>query len=78
MSRSAFAERFTAYVQVPPMQYLTRWRLQRAARLLEEGRTASQAATAVGYQSEAAFHRAFKRLVGVPPGAWRRGRRDTE
>lgn len=78
MSRSAFAERFTAYVQVPPMQYLTRWRLQRAARLLEEGRTASQAATAVGYQSEAAFHRAFKRLVGVPPGAWRRGRRHTE
>ena len=78
MSRSAFAERFTAYVQVPPMQYLTRWRLQLAARLLEEGRTASQAATAVGYQSEAAFHRAFKRLVGVPPGAWRRGRRHTE
>jgi AraC-like DNA-binding protein len=75
MSRSAFAERFTAYVQVPPMQYLTRWRLQRAARLLEEGLTASQAARAVGYQSEAAFHRAFKRLAGVAPGAWRRGRR---
>jgi AraC-like DNA-binding protein len=76
MSRSAFAERFTAYVQIPPMQYLARWRLQLAARMLEDGTvTASQAASEVGYQSEAAFSRAFKRLTGVSPGAWRRGRR---
>ena len=78
MSRSAFADRFTAYVQVPPMQYLARWRLQLAARMLEGGAlTVSQVAAAVGYQSEAAFNRAFKRLVGVPPGAWRRGARET-
>ncbi len=77
LSRSAFADRFTAYVQVPPMQYLTRWRLQLAARLLEEGSaTVGHAAAAVGYQSEAAFTRAFKRYVGVPPGSWRRRRRE--
>ena len=58
------------------MQYLTRWRLQLAARLLEDGRaTVSQAAATVGYQSEAAFTRAFKRYVGESPGAWRRSRR---
>jgi AraC-like DNA-binding protein len=78
MSRSAFVERFTAYVQVPPMQYVARWRLQLAARMLESGsHTVSQVASAVGYESEAAFNRAFKRLVGVPPGAWRRGARGT-
>jgi AraC-like DNA-binding protein len=76
MSRSSFAERFTAYVGVPPMQYLARWRLQLAARMLEGGNaTVARAATAVGYQSEAAFNRAFKRYVGQSPGAWRRGRR---
>lgn len=76
LSRSAFAERFTAYVQIPPMQYLTRWRIQLAARMLESRTvTVGQAATAVGYQSEAAFNRAFTREVGQPPGAWRRGRR---
>lgn len=74
MSRSAFAERFTDYVRIPPMQYLSRWRLQLAARLLEnETVTVAQAATASGYQSEAAFNRAFKREVGEAPGAWRRG-----
>lgn len=73
MSRSSLAERFTAYVGIPPMQYLTRWRLQLAARMLEDGRaTVSHAAAAVGYQSEAAFTRAFKRYVGEAPGAWRR------
>ena len=75
MSRSSLAERFTAYVGIPPMQYLTRWRLQLAARMLEDGRaTVSHAAAAVGYQSEAAFTRAFKRYVGEAPGAWRRSR----
>ena len=74
MSRSSLAERFTTYVEVPPMQYLTRWRLQLAAGLLEGGNVGvSGAAAAVGYRSEAAFHRAFKRYVGTSPGAWRRG-----
>jgi transcriptional regulator GlxA family with amidase domain len=75
MSRSSFADRFAAYVGIPPMQYLGRWRLQLAARMLET-RTVSvgQAAAAVGYQSEAAFNRAFKRVLGQAPGVWRRGR----
>jgi len=74
MSRSSFAERFAAYVGMPPMQYLTRWRLQVASRLLEDGHTVTRAAAAVGYQSESAFTRAFKRHVGKAPGAWRRER----
>ena len=76
MSRSSLAERFGAYVGVPPMQYLGRWRLQLAARMLTSGAVSvGQAASAVGYQSEAAFNRAFKREVGEAPGAWRRSRR---
>jgi AraC-like DNA-binding protein len=74
MSRSSFADRFAAYVGMPPMQYLTRWRLQLASRLLEDGHTVTRAAAAVGYQSESAFTRAFKRHVGQAPGAWRRER----
>lgn len=74
MSRSSFAERFAAYVGMPPMLYLTRWRLQLASRLLEDGLTVTRAAAAVGYQSESAFTRAFKRHVGQAPGAWRRKR----
>ena len=71
MSRSAFAE----IMGVPPMQYLSNWRLQRAARLLEQPSISiAQAAAAVGYESEAAFNRAFKKQVGLPPGAWRRSR----
>jgi len=58
------------------MQYLGRWRLQLAARMLTSGAVSvGQAASAVGYQSEAAFNRAFKREVGEAPGAWRRRRR---
>ncbi len=58
------------------MHYLGNWRLQLAARLLEsQGASIAQAAAEVGYESEAAFNRAFKKQVGVPPGAWRRGRR---
>lgn len=73
MSRSAFAERFTQLMGVSPMQYLSNWRLQRAARLLErQGMSVARAAAEVGYESEAAFNRAFKKQVGVPPGAWRR------
>lgn len=73
MSRSSFAERFTTLVQIPPMTYLTRWRLQLAARLLESAATTvAAAASAVGYESESAFTRAFKRHLGITPGAWRR------
>jgi AraC-like DNA-binding protein len=76
MSRSAFADRFARLMGVPAMQYLANWRLQLAARLLErEHLSIAQAAAEVGYESEAAFNRAFKRQVGVPPGAWRRTRR---
>ncbi len=57
------------------MQYLARWRMQLAARRLESpGVSIAQAGAEVGYESEAAFNRAFKKFVGVPPGAWRRGR----
>ncbi|KAA1423621.1 AraC family transcriptional regulator [Mumia zhuanghuii] len=73
ISRSSLAERFSAYIGIPPMTYLARWRLQLASRLLQGGTcTVAQAASAVGYQSESAFNRAFKRQVGVAPGAWRR------
>jgi transcriptional regulator GlxA family with amidase domain len=75
VSRSSFADRFTGYVGIPPMTYLTKWRLQVAARLLQNGSiSVAQAAGAVGYQSEAAFNRAFKREVGVAQGSWRRSR----
>jgi AraC-like DNA-binding protein len=79
LSRSAFAERFTRLVGEPPMQYLTRWRMQLAARLLSEG-AAKVAAIAleVGYDSEAAFSRAFKKTAGVSPAAWRQRRLEGE
>ncbi|MFO1144934.1 MAG: AraC family transcriptional regulator [Amaricoccus sp.] len=73
LSRSTFAERFTTLVGVSPMHYLAGWRLQLAAHAIEMRRLSiAQAAAAVGYDSEAAFNRAFKKHVGVPPGAWRR------
>jgi AraC-like DNA-binding protein len=72
LSRSALAERFSHFVGDPPMQYLTRWRMQAAARLLADGQAkVSAVALQVGYDSEAAFSRAFKKTVGVPPAAWR-------
>jgi AraC-like DNA-binding protein len=67
-SRSVLAERFTHFVEDSPMQYLTRWRMQIAARLLaESSRKVAAVALAVGYDSEAAFSRAFKKAAGVPP-----------
>jgi len=73
ISRSALAERFTELVGQPPIQYLTQWRMQIAAGLLGAGSSnVSEAAREVGYESEAAFSRAFKKLVGVPPAAWRK------
>jgi AraC-like DNA-binding protein len=75
LSRSSFAERFSALMGTPPMQYLSSWRLQLAAQHLEHGgMSIAQAAAEVGYESEAAFNRAFKKLVGLPPGSWRRTR----
>jgi AraC-like DNA-binding protein len=74
MSRSGFAERFTSLVGQPPMQYLGYWRMQLAAQRLRESREAiAQVGYAVGYESEAAFSRAFKREFGRSPAAWRRG-----
>jgi len=73
LSRSALHERFVRYVGQAPMQYLASWRMQLGARLLRESsRTVADIALEVGYDSEAAFARAFKRMVGVPPAAWRR------
>ena len=73
LSRSAFAERFTQLVGQPLMQYLAQWRMQVAAGLLSRGDAkVAEVALEVGYDSEAAFSRAFKRLVGTPPAAWRR------
>jgi AraC-like DNA-binding protein len=73
LSRSAFAERFTNLIGVPPMRYLAQWRLQlAAARLRDSARPTAQIAYEVGYESDAAFSRAFKREFGVTPAAWRR------
>jgi AraC-like DNA-binding protein len=66
-SRSRFAERFTALVGRPPLSYLTRARLNTAAALLRDGSSIRAASRAVGYQSPAAFRRAFTRQDGVPP-----------
>jgi AraC-like DNA-binding protein len=72
LSRSAFAERFAEYVGQPPMQYLTNWRMQLATNYLRNGHEGIAAvANRVGYDSEAAFSRAFKKVVGTPPSAWR-------
>jgi AraC-like DNA-binding protein len=72
ISRSALVERFTRYLAEPPMTYLTRWRLQVAARSLEKtSRGVAEIAADVGYESEAAFNRAFKREFGCPPGRYR-------
>lgn len=76
LSRSALAERFTALIGHPPMQYLTRWRLQLAADLLQGSqRSIAAIAAEVGYESVAAFSRAFKREQGASPAAWRHAAR---
>ncbi|HYH95141.1 helix-turn-helix transcriptional regulator [Hyalangium sp.] len=79
MSRSAFSGLFTQVVGEGPLTYLTRWRMHRAAGWLrgEPHLSVTEAAQRVGYESKAAFNRAFKRVLGTPPGAYRReGRSD--
>jgi AraC-like DNA-binding protein len=72
-SRSVLAERFVHFIGQPPMQYLRQLRMQMASRLLvEDGAKVVSVAAAVGFDSEAAFSRAFKRCVGVSPDEWRR------
>jgi AraC-like DNA-binding protein len=74
-SRTVLVERFTRLVGVPPMLYLKRWRLQLAAEQLTRGSSkVSSIGLQVGYDSEAAFSRAFKRETGLSPAAWRRER----
>ena len=72
VSRSVLAERFTEMVGQPPMQYLALWRMQLASRLLTEGARVAAAAASAGYESEAAFSRAFKKVMGQAPATWRR------
>jgi len=73
LSRSALTERFNALIGTPPIQYLTRWRTSLAAtQLRESDASIIRIATDVGYESEAAFNRAFKREFGLPPATWRR------
>jgi AraC-like DNA-binding protein len=72
VSRTVLAERFAGALGMPPMAYLLHWRMQIAAGLLASGSaTLAQIAAEVGYESEAAFSRAFKRCTGMPPAAWR-------
>jgi len=71
LSRSALAERFTHLIGHPPIQYLANWRMQIAAGLLARGDKVASVALEVGYDSEAAFSRAFKKLIGRSPKSWR-------
>ena len=73
VSRSVLARRFTDLVGEAPMKYLANWRMQLAKQMMREGaHNIQEVATRVGYDSEAAFNRAFKREFGVPPATWRR------
>lgn len=76
VSRSVLADRFRHYLDEPPMSYLTRWRLQVAQQMLTStSYSVAQVAAEVGYESEAAFNRAFKRVFGSPPARFRNKRR---
>ncbi|MGE0387001.1 MAG: cupin domain-containing protein [Gammaproteobacteria bacterium] len=73
MSRSAFAARFHQLAGQTPMQYLSLWRMQKARELLADSRLGTaEVAARVGYQTEASFSKAFKKVIGVGPGAYRR------
>jgi AraC-like DNA-binding protein len=74
VSRSALADRFTDLIGESPMRYLATWRMHLAKQLLCEGNVSlAEVAERVGYESEYAFNRAFKRQVGQPPATWRKG-----
>ena len=74
LSRSAFAVRFKERVGETPLAYLTRWRMFRAACLLRQSdKPQAEIAAVIGYETEAAFSKAFKRATGIAPGAYRRG-----
>jgi AraC family transcriptional regulator, alkane utilization regulator len=74
VSRSVLAQRFTELVGEAPMRYLASWRMQLAKQMMREGtHNVQEVATRVGYESEAAFNRAFKRVTGSPPATWRKG-----
>jgi transcriptional regulator GlxA family with amidase domain len=79
VSRTALVDRFAKYLSEPPMAYLTRWRLQLAAQALTTTpRGVADIAAEVGYESEAAFNRAFKRRFGTPPARYRREHRSAD
>jgi AraC-like DNA-binding protein len=74
LSRSVLAQRFAELVGEAPMRYLANWRMQLAKQMMREGtHSIQEVATRVGYDSEAAFNRAFKRATGTPPATWRNG-----
>jgi len=78
LSRSALAERFTHLIGMAPIQYLAKWRMQVAAQhLRNSGASLVEIANTVGYESEAAFSRAFKKAFGTAPATWRRTQRGT-
>ena len=78
LSRSALAQRFTDFLGQPPMQYLARWRMQIAAHeLLIGSKPLIAVAEQIGYESEAAFSRAFRREFGMPPAGWRKSKEKT-
>jgi AraC-like DNA-binding protein len=73
LSRSALADRFIRLIGVPPMHYLASWRMQVATQKLRNtSASLAQVADIVGYESEAAFSRAFKKAFGTAPATWRR------
>jgi AraC-like DNA-binding protein len=73
LSRSVLAERFTDLVGTPPLHYLAKWRMQIALGILSRGNAnVARVAAEIGYESEAAFSRAFKKMMGMPPSTWRR------
>lgn len=74
LSRSAFAQRFAQVIGMPPLAYLTHWRMSLARSLLAEGQAVKVVATKTGYRGTASFARVFQRVSGMPPGAWQRAR----
>jgi AraC-like DNA-binding protein len=72
LSRAVFSARFTRLVGEPPITYLTRWRMHRATRLLKNNVEVEKIAELLGYESGVAFHKAFKREVGMTPARYRK------